>query len=770
MPNPIEIEEEFQQAVGDMDGAQSFRYMYFRFFDFTERLKGDVVKYQSYLVQLLDMLPVFTVPITWSGMDPDLLVRYADQIEELSEQIHRLPPTDVVQRLRQAAFLQYVCVSKPALAFNQWEKLMDTHLDHDVASVIPGKESQKNLLAVKEWLLGILSQQLSDAKTVKLLRECIHDISTITNEREFGVTIPVVEQNRSGAWDKTEYKSGRLRSLTLHESGVSESRDILIRYFPVSGAEPVSEVKNQSVTTVPRALAEKKYPQLAGTFFRAHLHYEINGANHDGQSSDAAVSALWFTYLTEKAETREHIRLTGQAAITGMLNEDGVIDGVDEDGIKWKVRAAFFSWIDYLVVPMSQYSQFEQELKKLQRNYHSKKCTLIGVNSVEELFYDRRLAEYHYESRMKHSLNKLKKEKFNIIGIPLILILLLIITRLMYGPIDRKPVTFTFVDNFIEIKNSDGYTLKRLPNRDRIDTYISRQAQLYDINNDSFQELIYDYQNSEINNGNPVLRAWSSRGDSLLWQSEIKLNYSYPRQLIPDFTNLRVINIEVGQSSDGSKVVVNARSTQYFQGVVLIFDAESGELVNEYVNAGIITDMLVTDRNRDGISEILIVGINNAYWSSFIAELNIDEGHGYSPATSDYIPEGIQKANEELYALLPKSMVGEYLTPIDKYNFARDIRYDPQMSEFLVIVTEGRRYFDGDEFDVEILFHFDDALKPSGIGTSDAYDVAARDFYREGKIPIEPNFDYFEALQDSILYWTGDEFVPTQEYFSDEIE
>jgi len=188
------------------------------------------------------------------------------------------------------------------------------------------------------------------------------------------------------------------------------------------------------------------------------------------------------------------------------------------------------------------------------------------------------------------------------------------------------------------------------------------------------------------------------------------------------------------------------------------------------VNAGIITDMLVTDRNRDGISEILIVGINNAYWSSFIAELNIDEGHGYSPATSDYIPEGIQKANEELYALLPKSMVGEYLTPIDKYNFARDIRYDPQMSEFLVIVTEGRRYFDGDEFDVEILFHFDDALKPSGIGTSDAYDVAARDFYREGKIPIEPNFDYFEALQDSILYWTGDEFVPTQEYFSDENE
>jgi len=770
MPNPLVIEEAFQQAVSDIEDALSFRFIYARFFEFEALLDGEAVKYQSYLVQLMDMLPVFTLPITWSGLDPEVLSRYADSIEEISVTIGREPPINVVQRLRQAAFLQYICVSEPVRAVSELKKITGITVPLGFTTKKPGGTTRSNLHKLKSWLQDILSSKPIAAKTGEVLNQCIQDIRALTQEREFSVAIPVVERNSAGDEDARSFRFGRLRTLTLHDSGESKNEDQIIRSFPITGAEPISSLNKGPVSAVPRRMAEEKYPFLKGRYYRAHLQYEVNGANHQGESSDVAISALWYSFLIEKAESREQVRLTGQAAITGTLNDKGYIGDVDTDGIEWKTRAAFFSWIEILVVPMGQYSQFDRYLTQLKKEYPSKKCILIGINSIEEIFYDRRLALYYQESRFKQSLKKLKKEKFKTVGIPLIVVLLLVIARLMYGPIDQNPESMTFIDNFIEIKNMDGLTLKRLPHRDRIDTYTSGQALLYDVDNDSYKDLVYDYVSEEINNGNPVLRAWSSPGDSLLWQSDINLNYNYPRQLIPEFTNLRVIEIDLAQSIKGPRVVVSARSTQYFQGVILIYDAESGELLSEYVNAGIITDMLATDRNRDGISEILIVGINNAYWSSFIAELNIDEGHGYSPATSDYIPEGIQKANEELYALLPKSMVGEYLTPIDKYNFAREIRYDPQMSEFLVIVTEGRRYFDGDEFDVEILFHFDDALKPSGIGTSDAYDVAARDFYREGKIPIEPNFDYFEALQDSILYWTGDEFVPTQEYFSDENE
>jgi hypothetical protein len=770
MPNPIDIEQAYQQAVNDIETALSYRFIFARFFEFVKLLEGDHLKYQSYLIQLMDMLPVFTLPIMWSGLDPENLAGYADSIEEISEKIHREPPARVVQRLRQAAFLQYICLSEPALAVSELRKISGIGKISEPENINPG-ESNKNLLSIKEWLKESISDKERSAKEEEPFQQLIHDIHILTREREFATTIPVVEHNLHGD-DREAYPTGRLRNLALHESGAAENEDQIIRYFPVAGAEPVSEMNKKPVSAVPRRMAEAKYPVLKGQFYRAHLHYEINGANHDGQSSDVAVSALWFTYLTEKAETREHIRLTGQAAITGTLNEDGVIDGVDEDGIKWKVRAAFFSWIDYLVVPMSQYSQFEQELKKVQKNYPSKKCTLIGVNSVEEIFYDRRLTRYHYESRLKHSLKKLKREKFKVVGIPVIVILLLVIARLMYGPIDRNPVTLTFVDNFIEIKNSDGYVLNRLQQigDSNVGTYISGQAELLDVNNDLYNDVIYDFTNEDLNNGNPVLRAWSAIGDSVLWETEINLSYSYPRQLIPDFTNLRVINIDIGHSSDGPRVVVNARSTQYFQGVLLIYDAKSGVLLSEYAHSGIIRDMLVMDRDNNGISEVILAGVNNAYWKAFVAELDVENGDGYSPSTPDYIPEGIHSANEKIYFLLPKSSVAEYLTPVEKYNTTREIRFDSKKSEFLAIVAEGLRYFHEVDYTVDLLFHLSSSFQPTGIGSSDMYDVAARDFYREGKIPFEPDYDYFEALQDSILYWTGEEFVPTQEYFSGERE
>lgn len=770
MPNPLKIEEAFQQAVSDIEAALSYRFIYARFFDFVTLIEGEYGKYQSYLVQMIDMLPVFKLPIMWTGLDPKELALYADTIEEIAHGIKIEPPTNVVQRLRQAAFFQYICLSEPERATGELAKITDTYLVKHFESIIQEEESYKNLLAVKEWFQDLLFDKRIAVKTENLLKQVIKDINILEKDREFHAAIPVVERDTFGKGDEQKFQSGRLRSLALHMSGRSKSDDQLIRYYPVPGAEPVSEIKKQSVLALPRELAENKYPLLKGKFFRAHLHYEINGANHEGESSDVAISALWYSFLIEKAESREHIRLTEQAAITGTMNGKGDISEVDAEGIKWKTRAVFFSWIDYLVVPMGQYLLFEQELNRLKRKYPSKKCTVIGVNSVEEIFYDRRLTHQYQESRFKHSLNKFKKEKFKVVGIPVIILLLLIIARLVYGPIDRNPATVNFDDNFIEIKNSDGFTLKRLPHRDRTDTYFSEQAVLFDINNDSYQELIYDHVSDDLNNGNPILRAWSASGDSLLWQTDINLNYSYPRQLIPEFTNLRVIEIDIGQSLDGPRVVVNARSTQYFQGVILIYDAESGELLSEYVNAGIINDLLITDRNRDNISEITFIGINNAFWKAFVAEIDIDNGHGYSPATTDYIPDELPKASEEIYALLPKSLIAEYLTPIEKYNFGTSIRHDPQMSEFLAIVREGWRYFSGNEYTVDLLFHFSSSFEPSGIGTSDTYDVAARDFYRELKIPFEPDYDYFEALQDSILYWTGEEFVPTREYFSQQNE
>ena len=50
-------------------------------------------------------------------------------------------------------------------------------------------------------------------------------------------------------------------------------------------------------------------------------------------------------------------------------------------------------------------------------------------------------------------------------------------------------------------------------------------------------------------------------------------------------------------------------------------------------------------------------------------------------------------------------------------------------------------------------------MEPVTIGTSTHYDLWARNLYEEGRIPFNPDYDYFEAFKDSIEYWDGEKFV-----------
>jgi len=452
-----------------------------------------------------------------------------------------------------------------------------------------------------------------------------------------------------------------------------------------------------------------------------------------------------------------------------------VIDGVDEDGIKWKVRAAFFSWIDYLVVPMSQYSQFEQELKKLQRNYHSKKCTLIGVNSVEELFYDRRLAHHYFEGRVKHSFKKFRKEKFKVVGIPVIVILLLVIARLIVGPVDRNPVALEVAGNTLFLQNQSGINIASFELDESTAMYQESSSntvhyslfQLLDLNDDEFNELIYAHRAGDETVDIPVVRAWSVSGDSLIWEKEIAFNYDYPKQNLNNDSGLRINEIGVVHTQNGRKIIVNASSRMYFYSILVGIDLSSGIIEKEFVHPGRINDVLFIDIDNTGEEIILIGGINNAYWSAFFSMLSYKEMSGYSPiATAEYIPSGPHRAIINDYLLIPKTILGEYFSPVYKYNSTDRILFNSSSESIQLLVAEGNTRFSGEDHPLRVLFDFDNNLQPVGIGTFDIYDIYVRNLYREGEIPFEPDYEYFEALQDSIQYWDGEKFIFTNDYFS----
>ncbi|NBC64348.1 MAG: hypothetical protein GVY07_01625 [Bacteroidetes bacterium] len=225
--------------------------------------------------------------------------------------------------------------------------------------------------------------------------------------------------------------------------------------------------------------------------------------------------------------------------------------------------------------------------------------------------------------------------------------------------------------------------------------------------------------------------------------------------------------MDLVETEEGPKVVINANSYFYFQTIVYLLDARTGSLESEYLHIGHMLDMILQDITGDGVDEVMLSGINNAYWMASLAVLDVENLHGYSPLTRDYRPTGMQQAEELHYLLFPKTLVGSYTNPVMKYNEGHRLNYDLIHETIRIQLEEGRVVFREEEGEANLLVTMDKHLKPIGVGTSDVYDIVARQLYEEGQIPEIPDFDYFQAYKDSILYWTGEEFLVAEEYFKE---
>jgi hypothetical protein len=58
-----------------------------------------------------------------------------------------------------------------------------------------------------------------------------------------------------------------------------------------------------------------------------------------------------------------------------------------------------------------------------------------------------------------------------------------------------------------------------------------------------------------------------------------------------------------------------------------------------------------------------------------------------------------------------------------------------------------------------LFFRFNYDFQLQSIGTGSYYDLWAKNLYEEGRIPFEPDQEYFKAFRDSVMYWRDGGFV-----------
>ncbi len=771
MNSPVQIERLYQDVIHQFEITYSIRHRYSLFLWFIDLLNGDYKRYSSYITQLLSELHIFTTPLTWFGINPHELERLIMVLDEIALDT-AIPAEDIriqeiTGRLREVCILIYSCLNQGKAAAIHLNRLFKREMNFE--AYIPDTTPEK-LGSVTELLHHYLkTQRISDpdvtSADAKRINRLSKDVWYLMHRGWGSVYLPVVEEYDLYSGEVMQY--GRLRKLSVELNSTSEGHDELRIHFDVYGAEDSDYIGMNEVTNASRLFVEKSFPELKNRYYKGSVTFEQKNVLHIGKSSNAAVSALWCTELVKKTRRKQSYRLKPDVCLTGDLNDEGTLKSVNESGIPFKTAAAFFSHCRYLAVPQKQQKKFQQELDKLSAIFPGKTLHVLGIHKLEDLFFDRRITEHVWQSGLHYYIKKVWNQKETVFSVFIIAALLGAIFLLAYRPFDTNPVRFGFEGTSLIVYNANDYELKRVDEGPETVAYQNTAgnihnaplALLYDITGDGTNDLIWAVTGSSAEKSTSVIRATSTQGDSLIWQRDLTLNYSFPRQSAYLETGLTALELGIVETAADTRVVVNSRSNVYFQSVVFTLDIKTGEILSEYIHIGHMEDMLLADVTGNGVDEIILSGINNAYWYAAIAVLDAKNAHGHSPLTEDYRPAGIEPANELTYILVPKTVIGEYVSPIEKYNQARHIHYDRYSERLWVRIGEGVRFFRNFRDNVDIILYFNHQMKPVGTGTSDAYDIVARELYEEGEIPFIPDYDYFKEFQKTILYWNGEEFV-----------
>jgi len=711
--NPLEVEQLFSDTVYTVKQAGSERVQLFVIYEFAKKLANESDLYESYLVQITELLPELKNPLLFTGIRPEQINDVIHVFEKITEAVPELLQHDDVQH-------KLALLRDGAAIINTWMNFDEQELSQTRA----------------------VSRQISQPAPMK--GEAL---------------IPVIEGGEQQA-------AGRLRKMQVDVLGKSREKMFELKpTFGVIGAE------TGSLGVIPAKAAGKLLQQhrSGGNSWKGSARFEQSHAWHAGRSANLALAALFYCEMLKAEKSREHFDINPAIVITGDLDEEGNVLAVEESTLKNKAEAAFFSWAQALVVPAAQLNEVLGYLEQLEEEYPQRSLTVAGVAHLKEIFYDRRLTLYQKKTALEHHASQLWNKKFSVAGAAVFLVMALTLAKVIYGPIDKNPAAIEYDGASLIVQNKTGTVLftkevgdlmvlgvKTIP-ESRI-----RYTALIDVDGDGTNEVVWTSYKSKFGRTEIVLG--NAAGDTL-WVKNFTRNVEYPYHPYIQ-SDIFVVRSLYTADLDGNgleEILIVNNHEQYFPCFVSVIDPKTGKVTREMLHQGVIESLLIEDLDSDGIKEIVYGGVNNTHKLGFLAAVSYPELRGQSGASKRYSLPGWDSTKNKLYMLFPQSIVGKKLSNNSGINTRIESIHLNRSNKIYVRINE---LVDGGtnmDFDlVQLQYLFDLNLKPVAIGSIDSYDLAARELYETGRLPFLADGLYLQAFKDSLLWWNGEQFV--QEY------
>ena len=727
---------------------------------FVDALPAPLSAHEPYLLELTSVWPALVEDLSPVGDDPRLLHQLHQtlaQVRHAVPDVRAAPEAQAAhRRLRDHVALAFAQVG----AYEQMAAVLEVALPAEAS----GRRTPEAHLAHL-----VAAATASDHAAAEVLRRLEHAFTHDLLPADEGCWVPVIEE-APGA----PAGCGRLRRLSVRLMGpAAGTADEIHADVAVFGVGQSRTRAIADAATAARQRLQQTHPGL-GTRYRAGaVHFDAPFIPHEGRSAHLALAATLYGAFLREGGAREQYRLRPRVALTGDLDASGRVQPVDPETLPAKAEAVFFSPATAFVVPEAQVKTATEAVAELHKAFPRRTLPVIGASYLEDVFHDRRASRLTVAGPIRHGARKLWRRRGAVASCTAILALLVVLAGVVYGPIDQTPVTHTLKGEMLLVQNSKGQTIDKV----NLGPTVAGRHEMPVAaigHNPQTRSTDLCYVATADQNGYLKLACRAENKVEPRWTVRLAHDLEFPHSLGLTDRPFRTAGLSIGDfAADGSGEVLLALNQQrFFPGLVIRYDLDTGEKLGAYLHVGRILSMQTADLTGDGVEEVVIGGINNAYETAYLAVLDPRKLNGHGPITPRYEATAWERASELAYVRIPRTTVGERTRMLSRWNAVTNITIDETRRRLAVRVSEadGSRIENFGYEAVEYELAFDFQLQPVRIGTSDSYDVMAERLVEEGQLATLPTVAYFEQFMQRLQYWGGNGWQDTPHLTTQPVE
>lgn len=741
MTNPIDVERRFQDLLLLLSLPSSPRQRLAAIAAFLTNLVDHLHLFEPYALDLAQRVPEIVRHFRADGSSPDDLQSMYTVFARVSEvfPVEGAPAgyAETLGVLRDSAALQYAFVGMLAEAL----ALYGLALPETMEELGEGPPLDRlchalNVAKARKHASAPHLSRLLDAWNAKLLSPPNYTI------------IPVIERSFTS---NEGLSVGRLRGMTVELFGEAKNGCDDIRADVSILENDRGEFFSPAISAA-RSLIRETHPSLAKRYVAGRVQFEDQNALHEGHSANLGIALLLYCEILRHMNQRTSFRLSSRASFTGNVSESGAILPIESSGLNLKVEAVFFSWVDFLVVPKQQALATEDIVEALHNKFPSRDLVVIGMGSVRDGFFDRRLTEAKDIGAFRHTARITWRKRWSLGALVGFIALAVIVARLLYGPIDRNPVDFESHGTTLRIKNRYNENIKT------IEVGAKRGiATFSDVDGDGYNEVIWAKSDSGDGERFTSICCESFRKDSILWFFDLlKDNIDSGRTQTMGSNACMLSYLFSGDyEGTGRPVVISVSTTSFAKRLVFKLDGGTGRELGSYVHVGAIEGISPIDLDGDGIKELLAYGSNGSSSLASIVILDPRFIGGWSPPGPNDTTRASRPGLERAYILIPKTMLAESLRYDSKYSMVASLVSDIKGGSFTVCVHDVHAQVGNAVASIYPTFDLD--LQLLSVETGDDYDILAKKMFDQGRFPFNPLTSYLTSeLKRNIRYWDGE--------------